>query len=238
MPSKKSSSATPFCKVCFKPFSSFDTADLFEDFTICSSCFHLMEPKTVTKKVDGIKATSFFVYNDKVRDMLYLCKGCADYEMAEVFLTRYKWWLRIKYKDWYLVPAPSYGEKNEARGFNQVEEIFRSLNRPYLFPIRKIDNVKQADLNYFERQKIGNHLAWNNEVSVKGKKILFVDDLMTTGATAKACVKLLLEHGASQVEILTMARTEDPKERKENKISFIQKLQQIVTKFRKSKEKS
>ena len=111
--SKKSNSATPFCKVCFKPIKSFDTQSLFEDFPICSSCFHLMEPITATKKINGIKATSFFVYNDKVRDMLFQCKGCADYEMAEVFLLRYKRWLRIKYKNWYLVPAPSFKEKNE-----------------------------------------------------------------------------------------------------------------------------
>lgn len=235
MPSEKSSSATPFCKVCFKSIGAFDTQTLFMDFPICSKCFYLMEPKTLVKKVNGVKATSFFIYNDKVRDMLYQCKGCADYEMAEVFLSKYAWWLRIKYKNWYLVPAPSFSEKNEKRGFNQVEEIFRSLNRPFLFPIRKIDNVKQADLNFVQRQKIGEHLEWNGNVSVEGKNILFVDDLMTTGATAKACVKLLLEHGASKVEILTMARTIDPKERKENKISFYQKLQQIVCKFRKRK---
>lgn len=238
MQSAKSNTATPFCKVCFKPLKGYDTNDLFEDFPICSKCFQAMEPKTVTTKIDGIKATSFFVYNGKVRDMLYQCKGCADYEMAEVFLSRYKSWLRFKYRDWFLVPAPSFAEKNEKRGFNQVEEIFRAIDRPYLFAIKKTDNVKQADLNYVQRQKIGEHLAWVDGISVHGKKILFVDDLMTTGATAKACVKLLLEHGASKVEILTMARTTNPKERKENKISFTQKLLQIVDKLKKRKENS
>lgn len=234
MPSGKSSSATPFCKVCFKKIETYDTASLFEDYPICPACFHLMEPKTKTSKLDFIKATSLFVYNDKVRDMLYQCKGCGDYEMAEVFLSRHKEWLKIKYRDWVLVPAPSFKKKDEERGFNHVEEIFKCLERPFLFPINKIDNVKQADLNYSERQKIGEHLFWNENVSVAGLKILFVDDLITTGATAKACAKLLIDHGASKVEILTMARTKNPKDRKENKISFWQKLQQIVAKLTKN----
>jgi hypothetical protein len=44
---------------------------------------------------------------------------------------------------------------------------------------------------------------------------------------------MLLEHGANKVEILVMARTIDPKNRKENKISFSRKLLQIVDGFKK-----
>ena len=84
-----------------------------------------------------------------------------------------------------------------------------------------------------ERQQIGKHLAWKSGVSVTGLNILFVDDLLTTGATARACAKMLLEHGANKVEILVMARTIDPKKRKENEISFSQKLRQIVDGFKK-----
>ena len=70
-------------------------------------------------------------------------------------------------------------------------------------------------------------------MSVAGLNVLFVDDLLTTGATAKACTEMLFEHGANKVEILVMARTIDPKNRKENKISFSRKLLQIVDGFKK-----
>ena len=156
-----------------------------------------------------------------------------QYEMADVFLSRQRSFLRRKYKKWVLVPAPSYEAKDQVRGFNHVEEIFKGLERPFIHAIEKKDNVKQADLNYAERQRIGKHLAWKDEADVAGLNILFVDDLLTTGATAKACARMLLEHGANKVEILVMARTIDPKNRKENKISFMRKLQQIADGFKK-----
>ena len=187
----------------------------------------------VVDTLDGIKTTSLFVYNDKVKQMLYQCKGCFDYEMADVFLSRQRSFLKRKYKKWVLVPAPSYEAKDQVRGFNHVEEIFKGLERPFIHAIEKKDNVKQADLNYAERQRIGKHLAWKDEADVAGLNILFVDDLLTTGATAKACARMLLEHGANKVEILVMARTIDPKNRKENKISFMRKLQQIADGFKK-----
>ena len=228
MQSEQSSTTTPFCKVCFKDIRRYDFASLFEDYPICPTCFNSMEPRTVVTMLDGIKTTSLFVYNDKVKQMLYQCKGCFDIEMAEIFLSRHKAFLRRKYRNWTLVPAPSYGSKDQVRGFNHVVEIFKGLERPFIHAIMKTDNVKQADLNFAERQQIGKHLSWSGGVSVAGLNILFVDDLMTTGATAKACAKMLLEHGASRVEILVMARTIDPKKRKENEISFSQKLRQIV----------
>lgn len=233
MRSKKSNSVTRFCKVCFKETLIDDSVSLFTDYPICASCFHEMKPKTVVSNLQGIKATSLFTYNEKVKTMLYQCKGCFDIEMAEFFLSRHKSFLKKKYKDWMIVPAPSYQAKNEIRGFNHVEEIFKCLERPFLKPIEKVDNVKQADLNFEERQAIGTHLKWNNSVSVQGFKILFVDDLLTTGATAKACTKMLLEHGANKVEVLVMARTIDPNKRKGVFQFFKKKLLQIADIFRK-----
>lgn len=234
MQSKKSISATRFCKVCFKETSQNDTASLFNEYPVCPSCFHKMGPRLKISRIDDIKVISLFVYNETMKTLLYQCKGCFDFEMAELFLVRQKSYLKWKYKDWYLVPAPSFQERNKARGFNHVEEIFRCLERPFLKPIRKIDNVKQADLNFEDRQKIKDHLSWNDKVSVRGKKILFVDDLFTTGATARACTKMLLEHGASRVEVLVMARTVDPNKRNGFAGYLHKKLQQIADIFRKN----
>ena len=139
----------------------------------------------IVNELDGIKATSLFVYNDKVKQMLYQCKGCFDYEMAEVFLSRQRSFLKRKYRNWVLVPAPSYEEKDKVRGFNHVEEMFKGLERPFVHAIEKKDNVKQADLNFVERQQIGKHLVWKEGVSVAGLNVLFVDDLLTTGAKSK-----------------------------------------------------
>ena len=95
------------------------------------------------------------------------------------------------------------------RGFNHVEELFKGIGRGFIHAIIKKDDIKQANLHYKERQEISNHLLWNDKETVLGKNILFVDDLITTGATAKACTKLLLEHGAKKVKILSLARVKE-----------------------------
>lgn len=210
MPEKKSVSATLFCKVCFKEITRPTLLNLLGiDFPLCEDCFAKMGISTFKTKIGGVKAFSFYEYNETIRTMLYQLKGCFDFELAPIFLAKQASFLRFRYSGYYLVPAPSFEEKNEIRGFNHVVEIFRPLGLPYVFAIRKIDNVKQADLSAKKRREIGKHLEYVKGTNIKGKKILFVDDLMTTGATARACVKLLEAHHPAKIRVLTMAHTLD-----------------------------
>lgn len=158
-------------------------------------------------KVERWEARSLYFYTEEVRTLLYQFKGCADIELAPVFLAYQAPILRFLYRGYTLVPAPSYEKKNDVRGFNHVEEMFRILRLPYLHSLVKMDDVKQAKLHYAERQRIGEHIRFNEACSVQDKKILFVDDLFTTGATAKACCRLLHENGAKKVKILVMGYT-------------------------------
>ena len=201
---------TPFCKVCFKDIHADNIPSLLgEDTHLCQSCFSKMHPKMMFYKLDGIPVISCYLYNEKIREMLYQFKGCFDIELGEVFLVNQKRYLRFLFHSYYLVPAPSYKEKDEARGFNHVEELFKGIGKGYIHAIIKKDDIKQANLHFRKRQEIATHLLWNEKESVSGKNILFVDDLITTGATAKACTKLLLEHGAKKVKILSLARVKE-----------------------------
>lgn len=207
--------ATPFCKICFKDIHADSLVSLLgNDVPLCRHCFALMQPKMMFYKLNGIPVISCYYYNEKIREMLYQFKGCFDIELGELFLVNQKRFFQFLFRSYYLVPAPSFKGKDEIRGFNHVEEIFKGIGKGYIHAILKKDNVKQADLHYRQRQQISNHLLWNEKENVQGKKILFVDDLITTGATAKACSKLLFAHGAKKVRILTVARTKElPKEK-------------------------
>lgn len=106
-----------------------------------------------------------------------------------------------------MVPAPSFASKNEKRGFNHVVEMFAPLGLPFVKCLVKTKDVKQADLNFKDRQKIGEALGLIPGTDLRGKKVLFVDDLVTTGATAVSSVKLIKRAGAEEVRILSMGCT-------------------------------
>lgn len=207
MPSKKSIIAIPFCKRCFKPIRETALFSLFgSDIPLCPSCYRQLNPTWHRFFLDDLKCYALYPYGEAMRSLIYDLKACGDVELAPLFIGVASPFLRLRFRKRVIVCAPSYEEKNEARGFNHVEEIFKPLSLPMLNCLKKTDNIKQADLNFLERQKVGNHLAFFGE-ELQGQRILLVDDICTTGATLKACAKLLLEHGAKDVDALVIARS-------------------------------
>jgi competence protein ComFC len=166
-----------------------------------------MDPEMKEWKLGEIPVRALYRYNEKIRSLLFQYKGCFDIELSDIFLCYQAPLLRLLYWGYTLVPAPSFSAKDEERGFNHVELMFKPLHLPFCHCLEKVDDVKQADNTYEERQHIGEHLRYKEGYEIKGKKILFVDDLFTTGATAKACCHLLQKHGAKKLQILVMGYT-------------------------------
>ena len=93
-----------------------------------------------------------------------------------------------------------------------MEEIFKNLNLKMIKCIHKTKQVKQADLTTKEREKIGQYLTIDN-VDLKHKKVLLVDDVYTTGSTIKSMIKLVQERGAKKIKVLLMSKTIDLEKR-------------------------
>ncbi len=96
-------------------------------------------------------------------------------------------------------------------GFDQAKELARVLskkiNRPYLdLIIRKGKSAEQKFLSFDDRQKnVKNLYFFNSKMNINGKVILLIDDVVTTGATVRACAKVLKENGARAVFVLAVA---------------------------------
>ena len=111
-----------------------------------------------------------------------------------------------------MIPAPSSKESDAERGFNHVEEMFKNLKLRMVKCIHKTKGVKQADLTTKERGKIGENLTID-DIDLRRKKILLVDDVYTTGSTIKAMIKLVKEKGAKNIKVLLMSKTIDLEKR-------------------------
>ena len=122
-----------------------------------------------------------------------------------MFLEKQLPFLKIKYFGYYIVCIPSSLEDDKKRGFNHVEEIFKLLNLNYINVLRKKFAFKQSDLPKKEREKIIDKLEVIDGLKIKDKKILLVDDVLTTGSSIKSAIRLITKYHPQDIKVLVLA---------------------------------
>ena len=112
-----------------------------------------------------------------------------------------------------IVPVPLHGLKEQEREFNQAERLARRLGAATGIPVnarllRRVTPTRtQTLLSRSERAANVRHAFAHREGhSARGRSIVLVDDVLTTGATTNACARVLRAAGASQVCVWTVAR--------------------------------
>ena len=85
-------------------------------------------------------------------------------------------------------------------------EIYKALGLKMLPIIKKNKAHKQSDMSFKKRFKIKKIFSIE-DVDLKDKKILLVDDIFTTGSTVNSCIDLLKSKGAKTIEVLVIAKT-------------------------------
>lgn len=113
-----------------------------------------------------------------------------------------------------IVPMPLHWRRRWERGFNQSELLAREIGWRWNAPVRKIvrrvkSTVPQAGLtNAKRRLNVAGAFEARGNARLKGARVLLVDDVLTTGATAAACARALKRAGARHVALLAVARTD------------------------------
>jgi ComF family protein len=115
-----------------------------------------------------------------------------------------------------LMPIPLHPNRLRQREFNQslllADRIAPVLGRPvsYRNLVRIVDTDPQTTLPRSSRlQNLHRVFALRAPGEVTGKRILIIDDVFTTGTTVNECAKVLLNAGAKDVAVLTLARSLD-----------------------------
>ena len=111
-----------------------------------------------------------------------------------------------------IVPMPLHANRYSMRGFNQSQDLANWLAKPLGLPVRADlvrrieDTGSLAGLSKLARQQriLG---AFRASDAVKGKRLAIVDDVLTTGSTARELARELYDSGAESVELWVLART-------------------------------
>jgi ComF family protein len=112
----------------------------------------------------------------------------------------------------YIVPVPIHHARRRERGYNQSEKIALGISDITKIPVnyKSIKRIKytQSQTKLNKEQRMTNvakiFASGKDNMSLRGKKILLTDDVLTTGSTLNACGNLLLELGAKRVDVATL----------------------------------
>jgi ComF family protein len=116
----------------------------------------------------------------------------------------------------FLIPVPLHKSRYRERGFNQseiiAEEISKATGLPFLKDMlkRKKNTKDQTNLSPQEREKnVRGAFVVTEPEMINGKKIILVDDVITTGATLSECARMLKQAGAEKILGMTIAVVTD-----------------------------
>ena len=194
----------PYCEICGIP-QEFE----LEKNIICNSCKH--DPPHYDK------ARAVCSYGDSVIKMVSNFKYNSAFNVGDFMASRINSLLSQVILDCdVIVPVPIHKYRLIKRGFNQAAEIAKIIAKKHDKPLlldslKKISfNVQQTRLN--KQQRIENvkdsfAIPSENLKDFKDKKVLLIDDVLTTGATVNECSRIIKLAKAKQVEVAVFART-------------------------------
>jgi ComF family protein len=192
-----------FCAVCHAPFQN---------------CFPLDDKGVCTLCRSGLagfdRAASFGFYDGALRSLIHLFKYSGMRPLAGILSRLLDRALPVDERYDVIVPVPLHWRRRWTRGFNQAELLARGVARRRGIPVvnalrRAKPTANQAGLTSAGRRlNMAGAFRARPGAGLRGKRILLIDDVFTTGATASACAAALKKTGAASVSLLTLARAE------------------------------
>lgn len=196
----------PRCERCGAPTENGNTLKR-DKFHLSSQC------PTVSLHFES--ARSAVEYAPPFRELILQFKFRGSERAAPILI---EWFLKGAARDYLesdfdcVVPVPLHWWRRFQREFNQAEVLGTALAEEWSVPIldkalkRRRATVAQSKLpGKWRAENITKAFGPGTE-SVAGRRVLLVDDVMTTGATLSECAGVLLKAGAASVKAYTLAR--------------------------------
>jgi len=193
----------PFCETCSQPFDG-----AIDGTFTCANC--------LDRRFHFDCAVSAYRSRGIVRDLIHRFKYHSDYRLRHPLAD----WLAASLSDAriasrpfdFFVPVPLHATRLREREFNQAEVLARLLQKrtghTALDCLRRIRyTTTQTRFDRKERmENLRNAFELRKYMSVQGKHLLLIDDVLTTGSTVDECSRVLRKAGAASVRVITVAR--------------------------------
>jgi ComF family protein len=210
------------CVICGNPLVTGENYFCLECFLqLPKTNYHLNPDNQTTDRFAGkiplAKGASYLYYNKggMAQKLIVEIKYKDNQDLGE-------WMGAMLAKDWlssgffndidYLIPVPLHRSKKRKRGFNQAEAIAWGISHITGIPV-DTQNVFRARANTTQTKK-GLFERWKNTIGLfeiqsmehfKGKHVLIVDDVLTTGSTLEAVARSILSTSDVKISLVCLA---------------------------------
>jgi len=193
--------SSPCCTICCLPYEGPAGSD-----HRCESCLKYPPPFS--------RVIAFGVYTGLLREAVHRFKYEEAFylhrPLGRLMATAVTEKLQADLPD-LIIPVPLHLKKLRERTYNQSLLLARTLGKTLKIPVkaqgleRTRPTLSQQGLKSEERKRnLKGAFSLNEEV--KDKRILLVDDVLTTGTTARECSHILIKSGARDVYVVVLAR--------------------------------
>jgi ComF family protein len=203
---------SPLCEACGFMFKSREGED-----HVCEACIR-------SKRLFGIARASG-IYDKALMAVIHSFKYGEKVQLSHplsvLLLATFLYYWKHRSID-LIVPVPLNKKRFRKRGFNQAYLLIKdweTIMRRVDFPMQYVKinrhvlertraTLPQTGLGRKDRMSnVKKAFALSMPEAVKDRRVLVIDDVYTTGATVSECARVLLKGGATEVDILTLART-------------------------------
>ena len=225
----------PLCLVCKRPLASYESTFFcdrcaagiaFIDSPLCCTCGIMFISRAGEDHLCGNcieslprfdRARAAGVYAGTLRNAIHRFKYRGDLLFAkplgQLLAEHGRRLLNLDALD-LIVPVPLHRRRLRQRGYNQSLELARHLGACWGIAVapewlvRNRETPQQTTLSLHERSRnVRGAFTWTGP-ALSDKRVLLVDDVYTSGATADECAGVLKKSGAGAVEVLTLAHTQ------------------------------
>ena len=203
----------PKCGICGKLDSKY----------LCRRCEKQMKKYAIYEIIENRnpyisfdEQISIFSYKSLIRDKILSYKFGENSYLYKTFVNflikNQKVFQKIKSYD-IIIPVPISKKRKQERGYNQSSLIAREISK--ISDIQLVENclykikntIEQSKLNREAREKNSQNVyTIKNKQIIENKKILLLDDILTTGNTLNSCSKTLKEGNPKKIGVLVIAK--------------------------------
>lgn len=195
----------PFCKLCSEPFDG-----AIDQPITCPNCHHLHFAFDFARAaLKNTTSNHQLIIDFKYHNQFYLAKDLA--KICSQTIQEDPRFSQLNTPA--LIPIPLHWYRQIRRGFNQAEELARSIHKRTLIPLlHNLRRVKptqtQTKLDRKKRLHNLDNAFTSKPLPAKYQSVILIDDVFTTGSTANACASAIRKQSPhlENIVVLTALR--------------------------------